>query len=385
MDEHKKTKIMMAIAIVLAVLVGVALFGLYKSRKAATAKVDYEIAGVPYFGRLNHTGQNKVISGDTVSAAISILEYWNPGQNNFVETNRSMSAGQKFITGESVRNFFTQAGYVAKEVHLENNELKQYINSDSKTPLFAFLSVDGSQPKNDAYHPAEVIIGVKESEEKVVMHDYWLGNNYEISFAELDQRWGQMRKDEQKKYIIIQPQNLSEKLAELKTRKIEDYSRRTVTMEKSAEMLKNYTLGVGEEMSNLNLQAKDYFLKVEEDPNFNTYLPPYFKVMTYYHLAKSSLAINDLDLASVYAQKAVDIDHDLNKPSNDWPGFEDDLTMNVSGELSYPWAVLGDVSLATKNYPKAKEAYEKALQLEPKQLGLKDSLRMVELALLKSK
>ena len=385
MDNRKKK--WLAGALVIVVLVsGVGLLWSLKTDKSI-GKVDYTIPGVPYFGMYNHVGQqNRVISGDTASAVISILEYWNPGKNNFVEAQRSIRNSQKFITGESVADFFNKSGYVAKEVHLEDNELKNYINSKSKTPLFAFLSVDGNQPEIDRYHPATVIIGFNESEQKVIVQDYWLGNNYEISLTDLDQRWSRMRKDEQKNYIVVQPQDMSKKLAELNVRKIDAYPKRTQVMDNASQMMKNYVLGYGSgRMSEIDPLAMSFYLRVENDQNFEKYLPPYFKSLTYYHLADLYLKEKKIEPALAYAQKSVDADHEINKPFNDWPGYDSESVSDTTGELSDPWIILGDVLLENKNYPKAKEAYEKALKIAPGKAGVKNKLNMIETALLQTK
>ena len=385
MIESRKIKLSMIVALILAASLGVVLFGLSKNKNPIAGKIGYVIPGVPYFSVHNHTGKNIVVMGDTVSAVLSIQEYWNPGKNNYVETYRSIKTGAIFVTGESIRSFFTRAGYAVKEVHLENNELKTYINDSAKTPLFAFLSVDENQSEKDLYHPAVVVIGVKESEQKVIVHDFWLGNNYEISFSDFDQRWSRMRPDEQKNYIIIQPQNLKSALTELGTRKIENYPKRTMTMDRTMGMLKNYALGFGSgDLSNLNSEALDYFSRVEKDSGFKEELPPFFRVMTYYELASAYLKARKFDSALEYALKAVDANHDLDKPSNDWPGYERELGL-VNGELSDPWIALGNVYLETKNYQKAKEAYAKSLQIAPDNSEIKDKFRMIDIVLAQSK
>ena len=184
-----------------------------------------------------------------------------------------------------------------------------------------------------------------------------------------------------KNYIIAQPQGLKVNLAAINTRKIEAYPQRTVTMEKIEEMIKDYAIGFGLNIQNLNSQALDYFLKVEKNTNFEKYLPPYFKVYTYFFIASEYLKIGNVKLATVYAQKSVDTNHDLNKSFNDWPGLEYDGSL---GEVNSPWIILGDVYLENKDYQKAKELYQRALRILPDK-DVANKLRMVETALSQAK
>ena len=126
-------------------------------------------------------------------------------------------------------------------------------------------------------------------------------------------------------------------------------------------------------------------MRVEKDLNFENYFPPYFKSLTYYHLAKLYAKEKDIVLASVYAQKSVDINHNLNKPFNDWLGINSNTNGGIKGELSDPWVLLGDVSLQDKNYQKARESYARALKVFPNKPGVADKLKMIETALSQAK
>jgi tetratricopeptide (TPR) repeat protein len=387
MNDSIKRKLLVFTVLFFAVLLGVALFWFSANKKGQTMagqKADYIISGVPYFGVHNHTGNNRYISGDSASAMLSILEYWNPGKNNYLEASRGIRGDRATVTGDSIKKYFDQSGYTVKTIYLKNNELKNYINSNLRTPLFAFLSSDKDQSEDNVYHPAIVVIGVKESEGKVIVHDFWLGNNYDISFAEMDQRWSRMRQDERYEYIVAQPQDLKEKLAEIGTRKIEAYPQRTTTMNQNAEMLKNYALGTGESISGNNSKAIDYFLKIEKNPQFEEKLPRYFMAATYTGLATAYLRTKDTESASTYVQKAIDVNHDLDKSFGDWIGYEYSYSKDIVGQSVTPWIVLGDIEIEKKDYQKAKESYEKAGTIAPNYGEVEDRLKVVERAQLQT-
>ena len=48
------------------------------------------------------------------------------------------------------------------------------------------------------YHPATLLIGIEDSQKKVVLQDYWFGNNYEVSFDDFNKLWEEMRPDAEK-------------------------------------------------------------------------------------------------------------------------------------------------------------------------------------------
>ncbi len=378
-------KWLVGLCVIITIIGSVIFFRSMKFRK-----VNYVISGVSYIGMHNHIGQNKFIIGDSFPAFFSLLEYWNPGKNDFSKVSTLFSSENGLITEKVVTDLFNKAGYVARSVHLENNELGKYLNSEMKTPLLVFLPITANQPKEDLYFPAMIIIGINELENKIIAHDFWLGNNYEISFAELDQRWKIRMPDERKNYIVVQPQDFKGSLAGINTRKIEAYPRRTVTMEKTEEMIKNYAIGFGLSIKNINSQSLDYFLNVEKNINFEKYLPPFFKVATYSKLGNLYLKENNLMLATIYAQKAIDVDHDIDKPFNDWPGLETYYVASggIGGELSDPWVLMGDVSLENKEYQKAKDAYTRALKILPSRPGkleIENKLKMIETALSQAK
>ncbi|MEI7426304.1 MAG: tetratricopeptide repeat protein [Candidatus Moraniibacteriota bacterium] len=362
------------------------LFGIFLFKISKVEKIDYVIHGVPYFGAHNHVGPNRLLNGSW-PAVLSLLEYWEPDKYAPASLTGSIKNEYGVVNKGSIIEFFTKSGYIVNEVHLENNELTKYINSNIKTPLFVFLPLSSEQSKGNLYYSEFVIIGVDNAKQKIITHNFWFGNNYEISFSELDNLWGLKSPEKRKNYIVIQPQDLAKKIDEMGARKDEAYPERTITMKNCNEMIKNYAVGFGAESFGLDAEALAYFLKVENDSNFEKYLPPYFKSATYYQLGNLYLKAKNIILSTAYAQKSIDANHDLDKPFNDWPGFESNYGAlgGVNSELRDPWVLLGDISLQNKNYQKAKESYERALIIVPNRKEVADKLKMVETALSQAK
>lgn len=388
-----KTKIIV-LFLVLAALIAASAFFIVKIRDAqsgvpVSGEIDYIIPGVPYYGVFSHKNLGSYVTGDTPSALASVLEYWNPGKNNFVELQRffTMKKGH-LITADKLNDFINTDDYTVQKKRLEINDLKKYINSETKTPLFMFFPIDENQPDVVTYHPATLLIGIKDSEKKLVFHNYWLGNNYEISYDTYEKMWERMRTDERKEFIVIQPKDLSGKLREIDSRKIEQYPARTSIMEKTEQMFKNYAIGRGAFNLTLSDISLNYFNNIMNDPNFNAYFPPYFKVILYTSLADLELGKTDgnMDVALGYATKSVGLNHDLDKAVGEWPGYEARFNKpGIIDRISDPYKTLGDVYLKKEDYVRANENYSQALDIQVTNEDASFQKKIVEVELQKSK
>lgn len=373
---------------VLILCLGVLVWYLF-TQPSGNSFQDYTIPGVPYIGIYNHSGELSNLSGDTASAVASILEYWNPEKNNLVGINQAIMSRTGILIGENtvmnlIRNDY--GNYKVEKVKIEINEIKKYINPKIKTPLFLFLPIDKDQPLIITYYPATVLIGIKESEQKLVFHNYWLGNNYEVTYDDFNKLQERMRPDERNFYLVIQPKNLKEKIREINQRTTSSYPERTSIMKEAEAMFKNYAIERGANILSLNEVAIDYSLKVINDSNFEFYFPPYSKVRVLYELGELLLKQKDYPNALNYTNKAIELNQDLDKPFKDWPGYEirsnkPDIIDRISG----PYRVLGDIYKGLEDFSKSKEAYEKALEINPFNSGAVRNLQLVELELAKKK
>jgi tetratricopeptide (TPR) repeat protein len=359
--------------------------------------INYVIPGVPYFGVHNHKDANSLIGfyggGDSCSGALSVLEYWNPGQDDFVSSCDGLRDADKerknttVIGYDNFIGFFQNKNFEARKEKIALENLGKYINSGSRTPLILFLPISTDQPAEVTYFPARVLIGGDHSQRKLIFHDFWLGNNYEMSYDEFNQLQGRAGDDLRDTYVVIQPKKLTEKISELNSRQLLDYPARTSIMENAAEMFKNYAIGSGGAFSfRLWPTALDYLNKVEKSPNFEEYFPPYFKTILSYQLAQVYFNKNDLEKALSYAQKSVEMNHDLDQPFKDWPGYEaDGIRPDTPGTTAGPYVMLGDVYAKKGNLNDALENYKKAFEIWSSSQTLKDTINQIEMQLAAAK
>lgn len=372
------------IGLIVLVAAGLGLYWRNNKANLISDNQNYIIPGVPYVGIYNQKDRQGYINNDAVAAAVSVSEYWNPGKTNFAEANSFFRREPgTYINFQKIGDYFEKfGGYNVSQEKLGIGELKKYINSNKKTPLILFLPISENQPLEIWYHPAKVLIGINEPERKLIMHDFWLGNNLEISFDDFNKLWERMRPDERNMYLVVRPENYKGILDVGGVS--QSYKPRTETMQTAGDMFQNFVLAQGAQSQKMNDKAIEYFLEIKSDPNFEMHFPPTFKVYLYYEMAEAYLALKNFDSAIEAANQAIEINHDLDKPSGDWPGTIHVLNKpSLIDRASGPYRVLGDVYRQQKDFAKAKENYLKALDIMPANEEALQGLKLVELELAK--
>lgn len=354
-------------------------------------KEEYVISGVPLVSNFNHVGRYSYLYGDTASAAASILEYWNPEKYNLTDVgffiSRSIS-GRNFLDLSSVGKLFEyidKDAFKVSQEKLENDQLKKYINSETRTPLLLFLPVDENQPMELTWHPAWILIGVNEKERTVVLQNSVLGADYVVSFDQLEKMWERMRPEERHNYLVIQPKNIEEKMKEIESRKNNLPVAQTSVMREGKEFFKNASLAkasVRMRMSDLGIRYGELAL---EDPSFKEYIPPCYKMELYLNLARLHLGKDEIDKAIEYAEKSVSFNYDLNKPFKDFPGFEYRGGGNRAGIIDRsadPYKTLGIAYHSKGDYEKSVFYFKKAIEISDER-ELSNLLQASELERLK--
>ncbi|MBI2618288.1 tetratricopeptide repeat protein [Candidatus Kaiserbacteria bacterium] len=351
------------------------------SKDTPLGTFNYTIPGVPYFSLYNHVGNVSYLILDTDAALASILEYWNPSEYNFTGLLRKISTNAKnpFITLLDLENYVLELdNYVTKQEYLGISDIKKYVNQEVKTPLLLFSAYDVNQLPGALYYPLSVIIGINESEQTLTLHNYWLGNNYKISFedfATLQER----KLGEKNIYLIIQPKTFKNTLLRLKENESIIYPERGVIMNESLEMVKNYTTGTSLLLNGLYMLAEKHLKLVINDQKFEKFMPPYLKVMSLTFLAEAQLALGKDNEARNYVIKAIELNHDLDKSFQDWPGYEVryNIPETITDRVTRPYIILGNVYKKSGLLDEAKVSYEKALAINANDVNARTNLRLV--------
>lgn len=377
LDKIRENKLFVGISLVIILFIVIISFWSVKNYKTLISnKLDimnsaYIIPGVPYYGVHNHFAG--YLEGNT-NSVFSVIEYWNPG---LIESLKAKKNNLYVGNLSEVSTIFGKENFTAQTIKLSLSDLKKYINPEIKTPLLLSLPISVDQPITVKYYPLTLLIGINEKEQKLIFHNYWLGNNYEISYNEFNQLENSLPISQRNLYVVIQPTNLNEKLKEISQRKIEAYPARTSIMQNGEQMLKYYAIGSGAYGLKMNNIAREYLLKSENDTNFDEYLPPFFKTWMDNAIGQIYYDENDLDNALLYAQKAVAENHDLNQPFKDWLGIELDWRSGDETRFSSSYNLLGDLYRAKKDFQKAKDSYTEALRITPDSLRAKHGMEII--------
>jgi tetratricopeptide (TPR) repeat protein len=344
---------------------------------------NYIIPNISYIGLYNHTGQNGYLGYDKSSTMAMLLEYWNPGMNNFDHVRRAFSVLQENKSLPSLTNVASVVqglgDYSTKTEHLEISELKKYINSETRTPLILFLPISTDQPTDIAYRPLTLLIGQNDTDKKLIFHDFWMGNNYEISYDKFNKLQERMRAEERNNYLIAQPKNFSEAIKNIKKRSASPYTGRTKLMDQIASMIKDFNVGYGASVMKQDKEMIEFFSKVEKSTTFNDIFPSPLKVSTYYYLGSAYLMQGNYENSLSYARKAIALDQDLDKPVSDWPGYEYKWNKpSFYGVNSSPYVLQGDIQYAQNNFAAAKDSYAKAFEIYARNINIREKLQLAE-------
>lgn len=380
MELNIKSKISLVILLVIIIIFVAGYFILFhfrnneasRSSNQPSMSKDYVIEGVPYFGlHNNHYGKTVFLSNDLSAAVFSLLEYWNPGQNDLVNVGSFFTVQDgRVLTADKVYNFFDffrdkDIYEKPQAIKMDIDEFGKYVNPEKKTPIIVMMPLISDQPKGFLFNPAWLLIGIKNSEKRLVFHNYWQGNNYEINFDDFNKIKETAQKTGGSACILIQPKNLSEKLDEIKSREKFPSQIRTSIMNNGTEVFNDYALGRVLFFSNSLARIQEslnYLLRAKNNPNFEEFFPPILKVRLYNTIAMALNSQEKIDEALQYANLAADLNHDLNNPFKDYSGY-DSVDASSAGQLSETYVILGDIYRKKGDLEKAKENYQKALNI----------------------
>jgi tetratricopeptide (TPR) repeat protein len=223
------------------------------------------------------------------------------------------------------------------------------------------------------YSPATLVIGIKENENKIIVHDYWLGNNLEITYDDFNNRMARINPSLRNKYLVVQPVDLKPALADVEKRSLTTYPNKTQVMSQISPMMSDYLRGYEALMERKYDETIKYYSKIERDQKFENFFPPYLKVLLYVQTGDSFLGKKEFDEALAYQKKAEELNHDLDKSFLDWPGYE--MRSNEPGKYGQSMQskrLLGDIYFAQEKYAEAKKAYLDALEIFPRHMILRE-------------
>src|SRR3989344_1543536 len=328
----------------------------------------YTIPNVPYVGLHYHTGEASNITSNTAAVAASILEYWEPGEFRFEDVQKDLpSAFVLFTTtifSDLAAYFQKQPDFAVNFETIPLRSLSQYLNTEKRTPLVLLLPLAPSQPKNIVSFPITVLIGIDEGRQMLTFQDYWYGPLYEVSFANFNAMQELFPEGRQNRYLVVRPKNPAIE-ENVRMRTVTPYKPRGEYLQKIQPLITDFAIAaqaifIGDRQNQLR-----YLTKLISDPLFETDFPPLLQVTAYARLSDALLSQGNTVEALAYAKKAIDRNHDLDKPFKGWAGYP--IVGNTSGDqgrIGWPHRILGNALQKSGDRAGAIAAYKAGLSLD---------------------
>jgi len=319
---------------------------------------DYLIKGVPYWGfyqlYLPDIAANYYSSSTptTIAAIKEILDFWGDGRFSFNDLRKAFQTSQDSNI-VNVSNFFDMHGYqtatigAAKPTDIINN-IKIYVNPQKNTPVLV-LQKNSLDPASTLWS-YKVIIGVLDSEKKIVVHDYYYGNNYEISYDDFIK----MSEPVSSGVLAIWPTSVLDGVIKgaQDQAKAKPYPARLEAMDKVGSSLAvTWAEGTFDVQKGSPDKAIPLYKEFVDSENFK-YLPPKYQVSFQYYLARAYLNTHLYDeVIALIEQSTLPINHNLDQPSEGW-------YIGSQSELVKPYILLSEAYLAKGDKTKATTVYE---------------------------
>lgn len=325
------------------------------------SKEDFLILNVPYYG----TFTAEPVASAQQAIINMILGYWGDTRYSLEEVFKIFPIGSRIslLTGTSssagpsqVVTFFQENGY---EVRLDRfdpvslDTLEQYL----KKGIPVVVSV-GHEKEKKFYEP-HLLIGIAHSRDSLIFHTQTRGNNYEIPFSDFIALL-----PENPNILIINPLESTLKEPYMRGSLISQtpYPQRLGIMDSST--IRNIQMQLIEVSGVEYIPEKILLLeKIVYDPGLDQFRPDgrlavYIDLATaYIHAEKFNEAINLL------ITKAMPLNHDLDSSFNEWPAYKEASWQQ--GQWHLPWLVLGEAYYQKNEFAKAREAFNKALEIHP--------------------
>lgn len=319
---------------------------------------NYVIPDVPYFGI--YIGN--ILANDSETSVGMLLRYWGDERTDlndiiseFPSVDTLENERSAFVTFERLKTFFDKQGYQT-EIRKFNNirDFAEFINPRVKTPLIILrhLSDRSDLPPLPVF---SVLVGIEGRE--LIIHDNIYGNNYRLGFDDFNKLTSGL----QHRFLVVQP---SPAIAgELKPKRTgQSYPARLGIMDSKDNIdlnLRWAAMSISAIQGGNNPSAsRDRWRAIVEHSAFEG-LHPAGRITAYVYLAKFERELGNYNRAIEIIEKfAIPLNHDLNKPYQEWgrdPAFPSQFTS--------PWLSLARTYIATNQLEKAGMMIAKAVQI----------------------
>ncbi len=279
--------------------------------------------------------------------------------------------------------FFQDNGYetyrwTSTKPGSELEEIKKFVNSSKKIPVIVYQK-ESVSPDSESLN-FRVIIGVMDKEKKVIAHDNFFGNNYEISYQDFQA----MFQPDARAILAVWPnKELAKKIKGADHAMI--YPQRLAVMDQLGEHLVKSSDALTYYYQKNYEKSFQVYQEFLSDPKMNSY-PPAYRVVFYNFQATLYFALNKPDeVIKFLTNQSLPINDNLNQPYGTWteqvelfekdPGFKD----YKEHKFLTPYYWLAKAYLLKNDRESAGNYFEEILKIFPQEKkslkGLEESLK----------
>jgi len=343
-------------------------------------QVNYLIPGVPYYGFFNH-----FFAADswTVTSAADVLGYWGDERFSLADLVKQFPL-ESISSTLDLSAFFKTNGYetyrwASSEAGSEINEIKKFVNPEKKIPVIVYQkrSVNPARIANGS----RVVIGIFDSEKKIIAHDHDFGNNYEISYKDFEA----MFEPNARAILAVWP---SETL--IKEIKGPDSSRAYPARWPEMAVIGQLLLMKGADSIFFYYQGdKEKAMQLQQelvaDESFSLF-PPAHQVFIYGSVATLRLEAAKNDLAALDAviqfinDKILPLNNNLSQPHKNWTEQIEFFKNHNYNEDKFVWPyyLLGSAYLQKGDKELARKNFEEALKINPDYKLAQEALKQLK-------
>jgi hypothetical protein len=367
MEENKKKQKRIVIAFItifLLIVLGIAFFSNKKNGLSIELKKEnHLISGVPYY-TLYNTFMD--MEANYISSAKDVYEYWGYNSEDVSLASLKNRYGNNGLKVDALLGDFKAKGFNgivfypkrSSDGAEELNFIKNYVSKD--IPIFA-LQQRTTNPA-DVSNGYRVVIGYSDDTQKVTVHDYGFGNNYQIAYSDFQKMFSIGKSAA---IIAVWP---SDKIKNnLKPARLNSYgSRDDDIMNKVGNLWVMRSNAI--EYGKTDMQKSVDVLRImEANKDFNL-LPPAYKIGVYDCMVRRILAVKKpQEAADVIVQKIQPLNHSLADEFSIFTGQRSvfsRLKYNTRGIFADSYFWLGLAYDLTGNQIAASKAFKDGVALE---------------------
>ncbi|MEK7505764.1 MAG: hypothetical protein AAB597_02625 [Patescibacteria group bacterium] len=297
------------------------------------------------------TGTYRYYSDPPEAAVASLFEYWGlttSPESVLYRGNTDLSS--IFDLAVSLNKV---PKFKAKVEALNFEEIRDHIKLGK--PLIVQIPIISI---GKTINSAAIIVGFDETNQSIIVHQYWLGDNFKIRFKDLIES-GVVDSRGNILGVVFDREDAGEPSPISFTYDSEGSLKRQA---ESKDFFASYAVGLGFRVLKPSSGASIPFFEKAAVSDWIGSVHPFYQVLVFSYVALGYAYEKKWEDARQWLIKAQSLNHDLNISYGSWPVS---IFENMKDELDMPYAVLGFVALGEGKLKESEEMYTRALSINP--------------------